>query len=64
MVALPVATPVTTPVVLSIDAVELLLLLQVPPVVLWLRVVVRPVHTPVLPVIAAGALVIVIANVV
>ena len=48
------ATPVTTPVVLTV-AIPVLLLLQVPPVEVSESVVVAPTHTVGVPVMAAGA---------
>lgn len=51
---MPAATPVTTPVVLSIVAILVLLLLHVPPVVVWLSVAVNPAQAVLVPVIAAG----------
>lgn len=54
IVAVPDATPVTTPVVEPTEAIPVLPLLQVPPVVASLRVVVAPAHTVNVPVIAAG----------
>ena len=53
MVAVPAKTPVTAPVVLTV-AVELLLLLHVPPAGDELRVMLAPSHTEEAPVIAAG----------
>ena len=55
MVAVPVDTPVTIPVVAPTVAVAVLLLLHVPPVVGSLSVVVAPMHTTAVPVIAAGS---------
>lgn len=53
--AVPGAMPETMPVVAPIVAVPVLLLLHVPPVVALLSVVMAvPMHTTVLPVIAAG----------
>ena len=52
MVTVPAATPVVTPVVLPIVAIAILLLLQVPPT--SLKVVVKPIQTFVIPVIADG----------
>lgn len=49
-----VVLPVTTPVVDPIEALALLLL-HVPPVVASLRAVVLPMHTFVVPVMAAGS---------
>jgi hypothetical protein len=54
MVALPVDTPVTSPLVASTEATAVLLLLHVPPVLALLSVVTTPVQTPVRPVIAGG----------
>ena len=54
MVAVPVATPVTIPVVAPTVAVAVLLLLQPPPVVASLSVVVAPMHTTAVPVITPG----------
>lgn len=51
----PAATPVTTPVDEPIVATVTLLLAHVPPVLALLSVVVAPVHTDVVPVIAAGS---------
>ena len=50
IVAEPVATPVTTPVAETV-AIEILLLLHVPPLTASARVVVAPVQTDVVPVI-------------
>jgi hypothetical protein len=50
MVALPAATPLTIPVAEPIVAIEVLLLLQVPPEVALFNVVVLPVHTVAVPV--------------
>jgi len=55
MVRAPADTPVMIPVVLPAVASVVLLLLQVPPVVALLSVVVRPAHTLVVPLIAAGS---------
>lgn len=55
MVAVPGATPVTTPVVKSTVAVPVALLTQVPPADASASVVVRPTHTVVVPVISAGS---------
>ena len=52
----PALIPVATPVVLSIVATVVLVLLQVPPVVASLNVVVLPIHTPGVPVIGARGL--------
>jgi hypothetical protein len=54
-VVVPEATPDTTPVVRPIEATLLDELRHVPPVVVLVRVVVAPVHTVLLPPIAAGA---------
>lgn len=54
MVAVPVAIPLTVPVVLT-EAIAALLLLQVPPAVASASVIVAPVQTEVAPVIAATA---------
>jgi hypothetical protein len=51
--AVPTATPVTTPEVLTV-ATLVLSLLQVPPVVASARVVVNPAQTVAVPVMAAG----------
>jgi hypothetical protein len=53
-VAVPVATPVTTPVVETTDAIEPSALLHVPPLVAHVRVVVKPWHTDAVPPIDAG----------
>ena len=53
MVTVPPLTPVTTPVPASIVARAVLLLLQEPPLVALLSVVVAPGHTVKVPVIAA-----------
>src|ERR1043165_5726673 len=53
MVALPANTPPTTPVDEPTVAVAISLLLQVPPVVVLLRVVTPPSHTLAVPVVAA-----------
>ena len=50
MVAVPAALPLTTPADV-IEAIAGLLLLQVPPVVVLLKVEVRPTHNVVVPVI-------------
>ena len=55
MITVPAVTPVTMPELLPTVAIPVLLLLQEPPVVLSLKVVVAPTHTVVVPVIAAGA---------
>ena len=54
MFAVPLATPDTTPDALTV-AKAMLLLLQVPPVVVLLNVVVDPAQTVIVPVIAGGA---------
>ena len=54
MVTVPAVTPVTIPVLAPTDAVPVLLLLHVPPVVAELSVVTAPVHTVDAPDIAAG----------
>lgn len=51
----PAATPVTTPVDIFTEAIEVLLLLHVPPETALLRVLVPPTGIEVMPVIAAGA---------
>ena len=52
---MPVASPVTTPVVTATGAISGALLVQVPPVGVQLRVVVSPKHTFVAPVISPGS---------
>ena len=52
MVAVPAATPFTIPVPDATVAMAVLLLCQVPPVVTLLNIVVLPVHTVAVPVIA------------
>jgi len=47
--------PETMPVPEPTEAIDGLLLLQVPPLVAWLSVVVAPSHTSVVPVMAVGA---------
>jgi hypothetical protein len=59
----PAATPVTTPVVGSTDAVPEAALDQLPPVVALAKVVVNPAQTDVVPVMAAGAVFTVIDDV-
>ena len=54
MLAVPVATPVTIPVVLPMVATDVLPLLHVPPVVVFERVVLLPVHTSIVPVMDDG----------
>ena len=54
MVGTPADTPVTTPVDGPTVASEVLLLLQVPPDVASVRVIVEPGHTAATPPIAAG----------
>ena len=53
MVTVPAATPVTTPVLEFTVAMAVLLLLQLPPVVAFARVVVLPIQALSVPVIAA-----------
>src|SRR5438552_391935 len=55
MVATPAATPVTMPVEAPTVAVPVALLLQVPPLMASVRVMVAPVHTVEEPEIADGA---------
>ena len=55
MFNVPAATPVTTPEVETTVARDVLPLIQVPPVVASLSVIVPPIHTVLLPVIAAGS---------
>jgi len=55
MIAVPAATPVTTPVLDPTDPIAVLLLLHVPPGVVELKTVVNPVQTVAVPVIAAGS---------
>lgn len=55
MLALPVAIPVTTPVDEPTVAIEVVPLLQVPPVVALLKVVEPPTHSSAVPVFAPGA---------
>ena len=55
IVGVPAATPVTTPVALLTVASNVLLLLQLPSGVASLKLVVKPAHTLVVPVIAAGS---------
>ena len=54
MIEVPNATPVKSPVVDPIVATAVLLLVHVPPVDELVRVVVEPLHTVVVPAIAAG----------
>ena len=54
MVTMPAAIPVTKPVLEPIVAVVIPLLVQLPPVVGSLNVVVNPTHTLLAPVLAAG----------
>jgi hypothetical protein len=54
MIAEPAETPVTAPVEEPTVATAVLLLLHVPPPVLWLRVVTEPWHTLVVPVIGGS----------
>ncbi len=51
----PAATPVTIPDVLPTVAVAMLLLLHVPPVVVFVRVEVPPTHTDAVPKFDAGS---------
>ncbi len=51
---MPAATPVTMPVPLPTVALVTALLVQLPPVVALLSVVVAPIHANVVPVIVAG----------
>ena len=60
--AVPPATPVTTPELVTV-AIVALLLLHVPPVVASLNAVVEPGHTVGVPVMAAGGAAIVMASV-
>jgi hypothetical protein len=60
----PAATPLTVPDPEPTVACAVLLLLQVPPAVPSLKVVVKPTHTLVVPVIAAGTGLTVIAEVI
>lgn len=53
--ATPADTPVTTPVVDAAVAIEVLLLIHVPPLVASVRVVALPAQTLKVPAIAAGA---------
>jgi hypothetical protein len=55
IVAVPTFTPLTTPVPEPTLAITTLLLLQVPPVSASLSVVVLPIHTCIVPVIADGS---------
>ncbi len=55
MGAVPAELPVITPVVSPTVAVELLLLLQVAPAVVVDKVVVAPIHTEAVPVMAPGS---------
>lgn len=54
ILVVPVTRPLTTPVVPSMVATVVLLLLHVPPAVVSVSVVVPPTHTPDAPVIAPG----------
>lgn len=60
---MPVATPVTTPVVGTTEPCAGILLLQVPPSGVELSVVFAPVHTVAVPLIAEGDVFTVIVNV-
>ena len=62
MVTEPDATPITTPEVETV-AMEVFVLLQVPPVVISVRLVVAPVHTVAPPPMDIGAALTVIAAV-
>ena len=53
MVTVPAVIPETTPVVIPTVAIEVLLLLHVPPVVASASVLVEPRHTLIVPVIGA-----------
>ena len=55
MIALPLATPVTTPVLLLTVAIAVLLLVQLPPGVALVKVIVAPPQTSLGPPIAATA---------
>lgn len=55
MVDVPAATPVNTPLVEPIVPTAILLLLQLPPVIPSINVIVLPEHTVVGPVIGPGA---------
>jgi len=54
IIAEPTLAPYTTPVVLPTTAIEVLLLLQVPPLTGCPSVVVVPTHAPGVPVMGAG----------
>ena len=54
IIAVPAATPLTTPVVEPMVAIPVLLLLHVPPDVMSLSVVELPTQTLVVPVMGAG----------
>ncbi len=54
MVTVPALTPVTVPDALPTVAFAVLLLLHVPPLVAFAKVVVLPVHVTAVPVITAG----------
>ena len=54
MIEVPAPTAVTTPVLLTTVATEVVLLLHVPPVVVSVSVVLDPIHSPVVPPMAAG----------
>lgn len=54
IVAMPLATPLTMPVPAPTDAIEMLLLVHVPPPVASLSVIVAGKHSGALPVIPAG----------
>ena len=55
MVSVPAVTPVTTPVLETTVAIELLLLLQSPPIVALFNAVVKPAQTAVVPVLAVDS---------
>jgi hypothetical protein len=54
MVAVPEATPVTTPLLLPTVAIEVSVVLHVPPLAVLASVVLRPSQTLAVPVIAGG----------
>jgi hypothetical protein len=54
IVAEPAAIPVTTPVVPSMAAIAVFPLVQLPPETVFVRLVVRPTHTEVVPPITDG----------
>lgn len=55
MVQVPAATPVATPVEMLTVAIDVLLLVQVPPEMEFVKVLVPPTGIDVIPAIAAGA---------